>query len=778
MPQQPPVTDYQHQPHTAATALANPAAQIPLPEFLTNEQRDIISAGFEHAVITAVAGSGKTTTLAWRIRYLLHQGHDPARMLVLMFNRSAKMDFERKLQAVCGNSGLALPEIRTYHAMGLRLYRRFVREGYLPNFSANILSDQEINYQVFQLSRRLVPEDLAEELRRNKKEFIETAIGFIDRVKTSLSPAEIVFEDMEFTERQRYLIDLFHSFEQWRKGQSRISFADMLYEPVMAIHQNPLLQRLVANKMDLILVDEYQDTNEIQHLLLRYVAGDRARVTVVGDPDQTIYEFRGAKPEFILRRFSDEFESPLEQTLSYSFRYGHRVALLANHLIHNNSGRKDLLCHAHPSTPATIITLHRQDNDADTVLQLLQAMTAEQLTDTAILFRVWSQSVAIELKLLARQVPYRIDAGKGALFSREVQAIMALLQVVTGQLKQLPDSDRLELARQLLRFPHVGLKEPELDQLARFLAGFGEDWAQRMLAMDFNALGPMAARKLRKLAETLNQLSGYRGPVAGLISVYADSTDLYDGIRSLALTHDNAEERINTINGFRQYLKSLDINAEKALAHLHTLKQQAGARRNDGQDTKPVGVLLSTIHRTKGLEWPTVIVPGLQEKYLPYSPRAEDNLRAHLESERRLLYVAITRSRQQLHLITRPASGRPHLDGEQGPSRFVAECCFELSDELGGALHQPDGSNALTLNAPLTAISKRYGRREGITLSGETSQEDNDQPLWQRERLQHAIFGAGTVVSEDERAFEVRFDNGDTLNFSKQSAHLYFSTLS
>ena len=777
MPEQPPATDYQHQPHTAKAASANPAAPLVLPGFLTDEQRDIIGAGFEHAVITAVAGSGKTTTLAWRIRYLLHQGHDPARTMVLMFNRSAKMDFERKLQTVCVNSGLALPEIRTYHAMGLRLYRRFVREGYLPNFSANILSDQEINYQVFQLSRRLVPEDLADELRRNKKEFIETAIGFIDRVKTSLSPAEIVFEDMEFTERQRYLIDLFHSFEQWRKGQSRISFADMLYEPVMAIHQNPPLQRLVANKMDLILVDEYQDTNEIQHLLLRYVAGDRARVTVVGDPDQTIYEFRGAKPEFILRRFSDEFESPLEQTLSYSFRYGHRVALLANHLMHHNSGRKDVLCHAHSSTPATTITLHRHDNDADTVLQLLQAMAAEQLSNTAILFRVWSQSVAIELKLLARQVPYRIDAGKGALFSREVQAIMALLQIVTGQLKQLPDSDRLELARQLLRFPHVGLKEPELDQLARFLAGFGEDWAQRILAMDFNALAPMAARKLRKLGEVLNQLSGYGGPVAGLISVYADSTDLYDGIRSLALTHDSAEERIDTINGFRQYLKSLDSNAEEALAHLNSLKQQAGARRNDEQDSKPPGVLLSTIHRTKGLEWLTVIVPGLQEKYLPYSPRAEDNLRAHLESERRLLYVAITRSRQQLHLITRPASSRPHLDGEQGASRFVAECCFELSDELGGALHQSDKSNVINLGTPLTPIGERYGRREGVTLSGATGQKDTGQPLWQRERLQHAIFGAGTVVSEDERAFEVRFDNGDTLNFSKQSAHLYFSSL-
>ncbi|HBM51192.1 MAG TPA: ATP-dependent helicase, partial [Marinobacter sp.] len=111
-----------------------------LPPHLTDEQRAIITAGFEHSVITAVAGSGKTSTLAWRIRHLLQQGHDPDRVLVLMFNRSARIDFQRKLQEVCHQSGLALPEIRTYHAMGLRLYKRFVREGYLPGFSEKILT--------------------------------------------------------------------------------------------------------------------------------------------------------------------------------------------------------------------------------------------------------------------------------------------------------------------------------------------------------------------------------------------------------------------------------------------------------------------------------------------------------------------------------------------------------------------------------------------------------------------------------------------------------------
>jgi len=752
-----------------------------LPDFLTDEQRAIITAGYEHSVITAVAGSGKTSTLAWRIRYLLQQGHDPSRILVLMFNRSARVDFERKLQDTCHQSGLALPEIRTYHAMGLRLYKRFVREGYLPGFSEKILTEQEISFQAWLLTRRLAPEDLADEIRRNKKDFVEAATGFIDLVKTTLSPPEIVFEELGYSEKHHYLIDLFHSFEQWRKGQSRISFADMLYEPVMAIHQNQPLQRLVGNKMDLILVDEYQDTNEIQHLLLRYVAGDRARVTVVGDPDQTIYEFRGAKPEFILKRFSDEYESPLEQTLSYTFRYGHRVALLANHLICHNTGRKDVLCHSHPSTPATEIALHRTENDADTILQILSPEAkgtsldkpTDPAVDTAILFRVWSQSVPIELKLLARQIPYRIDAGKGALFSREVQAITALLTVVTGQLEKQPEDNRLELARQLLRFPHVGLKEPELEQLARFLAGFANDWHKHLLTLDFGALAPMAARKLRKLGEVLEQLQGYSGPVAGLITVYAEHTDLYEGIRSLALTYDSAEERIDTIHGFREYLKSLDVDARSTLAHLRALRQQADTKQPGVE-----GVLLSTIHRTKGLEWARVIIPGLQEKYLPHSPRSQDDARATLESERRLLYVAMTRTRQTLHLITRPASKQPHLDGDQGPSRFIEECCFELADEFGRWLDErsPGSGSSVALGAPLTPVSARYAAQEGITLEGEVQVNTNTtSPLWHQPRLNHTIFGAGTVVAEDESSFEVHFASGEKMNFSKKSAHLYFS---
>ena len=166
---------------------------------------------------------------------------------------------------------------------------------------------------------------------------------------------------------------------------------------------------------------------------------------------------------------------------------------------------------------------------------------------------------------------------------------------------------------------------------------------------------------------------------------------------------------------------------------------------------------------------------------MSYSPRAQDDPKAFLESERRLLYVAMTRTREQLHLITRPFGEKRHLDGDQGPSRFVDELCFPLSQEFGQWLdgRSCDSADALTATVPLTSTGLRYAHLQGVTLQTNTeATAEETTPLWARNRLSHAIFGPGSVTGEDERSFEVAFDNGDTLNFSKKSAHLYFTAMS
>jgi DNA helicase-2/ATP-dependent DNA helicase PcrA len=223
------------------------------------------------------------------------------------------------------------------------------------------------------------------------------------------------------------------------------------------------------------------------------------------------------------------------------------------------------------------------------------------------------------------------------------------------------------------------------------------------------------------------------------------------------------------------------MGADEALAHLRALKNQARNSRNEG-------VLLSTIHRTKGLEWQVVILPGLQEKYLPYSPRQAEDHRAFIESERRLLYVAMTRTRNQLHLLTRPGGSRPAMDADQAPSRFIGELCITLSESLGryfderskgdvNGNEQHNAQQTLSLACALSPVSIRYAAREAIQLQSEYAGAEisTSTPLWAQARLSHAVFGNGSVIGEDESAFEVSFDSGRTLNFSKKSAHLYFS---
>ncbi len=743
---------------------------------LTSEQEAIIHAGFEHCVITAVAGSGKTTTLAYRIQHLLNEGHDPQRLLILMFNRNAREDFAKKLSKIIDRQQFGQPEVRTYHSMGYRLYQRFIKEGYLAPIQQEVLQEHEIHYQVWRLITQLAPQSLQDEIKRSKKEHVETASNFIDLVKSTLSSREIVFEELGIADKYRYLIDLFDRFEQWRKQERRISYADMLYEPVMAIHQNEALQKLVSNKMDIILVDEYQDTNEIQHLLLKYIAGSRARVTVVGDPDQTIYEFRGARPEFILNRFAEEFESPKELTLSYTFRYGHKVALLANHLISFNKGRKDVICRAHPTTPSSQITQHQSQDDARFIADHAKKIIeqGENLSNVAVLFRVWSQSVQIELQLLEQNIPYKIDRSRGALFTREAQTISAILELAAGRFANMPPLARQQRFEQILRFPHIGLKEFQLRQLCQTLAERPSEWGTLLQEIKLPDLKKIQAIKIDRTAKLFRRLENKQGSAADIIRFYIQESDLYEGIRSLAMTHESAEERIGTIKGFARYLQALNKLPEETLLHLDELKARAASKKNN-----EAGLLLSTMHRTKGLEWPVVIIPGMIDKYLPYTLRPSNDMQSLLESERRLLYVAMTRTIKELHLLVPPSTEQgSSATSDFMPSRFVKEMRFDLCNELGEQLQPADHPLEIELTHTPTKIARRYAEFKNTTLTQQETKKaktSDEAPAWHSDAIHHAIFGDGNVTGEDDRSFKVLFEDGKEMDFSKKSAHLYFS---
>ncbi len=749
----------------------------------TAEQQAIINHSGGHAIVTAVAGSGKTSTLVDHVLTQLERGHDPLRILVLMFNTSAKKDFERKLRQRAPEHTV-LPEIRTYHAMGLKLYRNFIRRGLLPAFSGDPMSEKEMEFQCWETLKAVAPASVKEDLRYNKAPHIEALKGFIDLVKSTTSDPETVFEKFGLEPKQQYLTAAFDHFEDCRKANRRITYADMLYEPVMLMCHQPEVVRLVADRMDIMLVDEYQDTNEVQHQLLRFIAGKRAQVMAIGDPDQTIYEFRGASPEYILRTFARDFPEPVRYTLSHTFRYGHRLSLLANHLITGNRSREDVLCVSHESTPATQIhhvPLSGLNEQREQLAYILKEIEKRQqsglaLSDIVVLVRLWSQSVPLELGLLEAGIAYASGSGHSLFDRQEIRRLILLLELAGGLLGQKDQERREADLWELMQFPHIGIRHQDLRPAVRSLAESTESFGHKLARYRFGDISRFQQEKVETRVRLWQRFerkseSGRTGIRAGaLLKRYIEATELYKEIQESAFDRERADEQINTIQGFVRFLQNHDLDAAGACELIVTLKDRMHEKGGDR-------LQLTSIHKAKGLEWPVVILPGLTAKNMPYvrpGSEASDEL---LESERRLLYVAMTRARNELHLLTVKTDPARGFQEESRPSRFLREMMPERIGEIGDQLESK--SSKLSFKSQLTSIAKRYLKivspEAELELPENSEAADHTAPCWERKSVIHSVLGEGSVVTESGNAFEVKFKDGKTYNFSKQSAHLFFS---
>ena len=748
---------------------------------LTPHQQAVADHHQDHALCIAVAGSGKTTTLAQLVNNLLHRGVEPRRLMVMMFNKAAQIDFSNKLKKVTDHP--VLPEIRTYHATGLKLLRTLESWQVCPPCNKQPLAEKVVELQVRTLILQLAPEAIKERMRSDAARLIESAISFIESVKSHLTTPQQWFSETGLGSDYRYLPQLFLQFEQWRQQQRAITFTDMLYDPVMLIKAQPELLPRIADKMDFIVVDEYQDTSTLQHHFTRLIAGERARLVAVGDPDQTIYEFAGANIENILHHFQHDYGNSAtvqELTLPHTFRYGHSVALAASHLISHNRARKDVLCIAHPKNRPSLIRVSQQESDdsrlvVDAVLEHLSSDAAPE--DLAILVRVWAQSVPIELNLLERGIHYSCDGP--SLFQRpEIATLISAMTLASGGFAAMEPDLRQPHLHQLLTLPHIGLKHHHIDCLCQQLTDCQHRVGQTLgkLARSITGISDFQASKLASRAELWSWLehNGGKYPAHTLLSGYIQRADMYDSIRSMSLNDQRTQEQILAIRGFVRFLKQLNQPTGQCCEHIADLH----ARRQQRQRTRH-GITLSSCHRAKGLEWPVVLIPGLTRQYWPFL-REDETIAGPttIESERRLLYVAMTRARHQLHLFTGEGDLTRAGKSRDGISPFVAQMNLPHVLALGSLLH--DASDQALARAiektGLTPVAKRYvgQARPSLDLSqiqtpgasrhsrDDTLGDDSlgDDSPWQLGiDIDHSIFGRGRVIEVNDANFSIRFDN-------------------
>ncbi|MCK9296343.1 MAG: ATP-dependent helicase [Desulfobulbaceae bacterium] len=737
---------------------------------LTAEQQGIVAHRGGHAKVSAVAGSGKTTTMVARVRHLLEQGVAPQQLLVLMFNRSARDSFSAAMHDVLQPTGLRPPEVRTFHSLGLRLVGSFTRKKFLP---AHTLVTEE--YQQEKLAKSAVrqlidQEDGSEEWLSGEN--MEGFLTFIDLVKSDTMPAGKLFSSLQLAERFSYFIEAFAIFEAERQARQIRFYADLIHEPVMAMLGNPQLADWAANHVDHIIVDEYQDINEVQQQLLKIIAGHRAQVMVVGDVDQCIYEWRGAKPEYITKRFALDFPNPATYTLSYTFRFGHRLSLAANHLISNNRLRDRKLCLSFPTTADTTLSC-LPEKEPHPLLAILEELAAggRSATEVAVLVRMFAMSVPVELALLEAHVPYRLVGHEPVFACQEIKALSGYLHLCRGSLGELGPAAAADIIEAMLTHPHLGVKREKISELAAGIARQSDRAAELILGAAGPDTPPYVQKRFARTAETWLAIGNLPSSArAGqLLETVINKTNLFDYYRNISSRLSTAENRIKTCQAFVRFAARLDLAVAPFLEKIATLQQQAAAPAGDC-------LLITSIHRAKGLEWPVVILAGLTDGSFPLITEEREMTFDNLEDERRLFYVAMTRAKQQLFFIHPPdrrfskmkKAGharypQPKDDENFLASRFLYEANLGLSNQLGEAVRQGEGYSGKPIIAQDTQVANQYlaainSPLQPVERPGKPAkpQAGNQEILTINELaegllVRHHTFGPGVVTAVPDR---------------------------
>ncbi len=718
---------------------------------LTQQQQAAVEHQAGHARVAAVAGAGKTTTMAARVLYLLAQGVVPKRILVLMFNRSARDDFQRRLQQMA-QPGQPLPDIRTFHSLGYRLTnslscwqslepRRLLSadwqlERLLKQASLNVLSDQPERREAALEGERL-----------------EALAHFCGLVKAEMADPDELHQRLGYESDTDYFPAAFQASEALLQETGVMTYADLLYRPLRALEADTGLRQRVEGYLDHVIIDEYQDINTAQQRLLAVLAGTRAEVMAVGDANQCIYEWRGARPDTMLENFTATFGSATDYPLSTTFRHGHALALAANHAIHANQRRPDQLCLAADGNPATEIHVAQGSR---LVLDTLFDWKSQgwPLSDACLLVRSWALSVPVQLALLQAGIPFRMQQEDRFVFR------LPLVQALAGYLKLARQPVLLndpELVTLLLAQPTPFVARERLQRLAFELVRT-QQWPQREAAV-LADLKPGQKRTLKKRWMLLIELPRLgQWPTSRLLQHVVDSIDAEKTLKRAAARRDKGEEDVRLLDVLIEQANSV----QNPDAFIELLERPVENQAN--------GVLISTVHGAKGLEWPLVAVAGVNEEDFPHYSRDNPLNDERLEEERRLFYVAITRAQRTLLLL--------HDGGEHRPSRFIAESawqdCMQVAKHLQVAAKDPsqhDAQPPVSVTSP--SIISRYLTmigRDDITLTAsprtphiaESSTAYSTRvDYYPGQRLRHHFFGEGEIASvegsADNPVIDVRF---------------------
>ncbi len=749
-----------------------PAFRAQIVNFLASlnaAQREAVLHTNGPLLILAGAGSGKTRVITYRITHLIAEGHArPDAVLAVTFTNKAADEMRSRVEQLLGEDCRQV-WLSTFHALCARLLRREAPAiGLSRDFVIYDSSDQlavvKQAMKALDVDDKMIPP--------------RAALSRISQAKNRMeTPADL--RSGGWSLRDQQISRVYDAYLRTLEDANALDFDDLLLKTVELFDTSPSTREFYAQKFHHVMVDEYQDTNRPQYLLIQHLSGVHRNLCVVGDPDQSIYRWRGADLRNILD-FEHDFSDARIVKLEQNYRSTQVILDAATAVISRNRNRKDKKLWTDQAGGERILYVRSGDEieEADFITRTIREVIGRAPDSmTAVLYRTNAQSRAIEDALMREAVAYRIIGGVRFYERKEIKDVLAYLRLLIN-----PHDD--VSFRRVVNVPARGIGKAVLDALGKVEASDADElaatpllaagldarptprslWSRLQRAVGRRLVSPRAGTALKVFGDLIAELSAEAGrePVSTVIGLVLDKSGYLQQLRDER--SEDAEGRIENLMELVSAAREYESREEDPTLGGFVDRLSLLSEADEADGAAEARVWLMTMHAAKGLEFPVVIVAGMEEGLFPHSRSIDEE--EDVEEERRLCYVCLTRARERLVLT---GAARRRVFGEYQatePSRFLEEIPSDLVDRVEPIV-EPRWQQA-----PFESRSGHGRRRGGFRKRADApsfSYEDEDQSASGVRigmRVRHAHFGVGTVVAledhGDDYKVTVKFSSAGT----------------
>ena len=708
---------------------------------LNMPQREAVECTEGPLLILAGAGSGKTRVLTTRIAYLIYEKRvAPWNILAITFTNKAAHEMRERIVALVGQDGEKV-WASTFHSTCVRILRNEINYiGYDTNFVIYDETDQQTLIKM-----------ILKELNLDEKKYPPRGVvGRISTHKNELrTPAEAYREAMGDLVEEKHA-EIYRIYQERLKQNNALDFDDLIMLTVQLFRDNPEVLERYQERFRYILVDEYQDTNMAQYVLVKLLASRYQNLCVVGDDDQSIYQWRGADIRNILN-FEKDYPAAKVVKLEENYRSTQPILDAAYHVVRHNAGRKDKRLWTEKTEGNLIAsyTAYTEREEAMFIAQQIRNGVKEgrKLKDFAVLCRATAQFRVLEETMIKESIPYRIFGGQKFYGRKEIKDIMAYLRIIANPADVIS-------AERALASPRRGVGDTSWMKLVQFAQDNNLTISDAMLRAEESSVGKKYAlimAQFGRLLDTFRILSQSLS-VTALTQMILEESGYLQALKAEKTVE--AESRIENLNEFISITTAFDSREDAENLTLSAFLAEVALFSDlDKLDEEEDSITIMTMHGAKGLEFPVVFVTGMEEGIFPHSRAVYALEQDEMEEERRLCYVALTRAKEQVYLTR---AGERMLYGKTNynpASRFLREIPASLVEDLNQAKARKrtaertseygSASSSKPVGKPLSSLGLQFGSDTGNNAAA-SAPASADYQL--NDTIEHKKWGQGVVV--------------------------------